>query len=208
MALGQFIGTEDPANCSVVRATYASGAVWKNPDLDQTAAVLPTPTPKPKDESEPEALPGVPVAVSHCTLVIGGRGDLQIDYRNLADHPADRVIFRANYAASGLDFTDDGSFSPNARITHDLKVSLPDELKSRAYMTFDDPSQCAVVSVHYSDGTSWQNSSVATSPAPLPTPVPNAIDLMKTRLAWSQKHPMPTPVPINTPAASASQNQR
>lgn len=126
MALGPYFGTEDPENCSIVRITTQTGAIWQNPALPQTIDNIPAPTPKPSptpDAPLAAADPSgasPPIDLSRCILSIYGKSSLSVSYRNLNGRAADSVVFRAPYESSSLDFTDHGSFGQGALISHSL----------------------------------------------------------------------------------------
>jgi hypothetical protein len=200
-----YLGYDDPDNCSIVRTISDDGTLWVNADLttqkpfvfaspSPSAAASPSPAPSPD--------PAVPIDVTSCSPAIGGDAELGIRYVNLAPRAAKRITFRIPYKDSGIDFADDGTFSQNAAIVHWLKRPLPQQLRNAAYVPFANPSLCSVVSVQYDDGSTWHNPNVTASPAPLPTPVADAIDWPQLlRARWSQRHGMPTPIPSQTPNA-------
>ena len=201
MALTPWLGTEDPENCTIVRVIAANGDVWQNAAVPQSIPNIPTPTPKPSGES---SVTRGPIQLVHCQLGMDGpdsRGYLKVAFRSEDDRPADTIVFRANYEGTGLDFSDRGTFSQHTLVTHFLKLSLHDALKTRTYAGFDDPNDCAVVSVHYSDGTSWNNDAIPATPGALPTPVPNALVLFRVKPKW-QRHAVPTPMPSSSPASA------
>jgi hypothetical protein len=207
-----YVSYDDPQNCGVVRTISDDGTLWINPDLvAQKPFVFPSPAPSVSPSAEPSATPSpvappsIPIDVTSCSPAIGGEGELGVRFTNLMKQAAKRVVFRIPYKDSAIDFTDEGTFSQNVAIMHGLKRSLPDELRRVAYVPFADPSLCNVVTVQYEDGTTWQNPQLSASPAPLPAPVPDAIDwpgLLRGR--WSQRHGMPTPIPSSTPAVVTS----
>lgn len=195
IALPLYLGTEDPENCSIVRATSKTGDVWINPAIAQAAAVVPLPTPR----STSGAISTTdPIEVSSCQLAVGDDANLQVAFRNRTERAAERVVIRAAYLGSGLDFTDQGTFTAGALISHQLKRALPDALRKRGYISLDDPNDCAVASVQYRDGTTWQNPALAATPSPFATAVPNAM-MLGGQVRW-QRHAMPTPLPSSTPS--------
>jgi hypothetical protein len=197
MALVPWLGTEDPQNCTIVRVIAADGDVWQNPAVPQSVPNIPTPAPKPSGES---SVTRGPVELVHCQVAVDGplsRGFLRVAFRSEGDRPADTIVFRGSYEGTGLDFSDRGTFSHDTLVTHLLKLSLPDALKTRMYAGFDEPQSCVVVSVHYSDGTSWNNDAIPATPGALPTPVPNALVLVRVKPKW-QRHSMPTPMPTSS----------
>ncbi|MGA7745906.1 MAG: hypothetical protein WCA52_02720 [Candidatus Aquilonibacter sp.] len=206
MVLPQYFGTEDPGNCAIVRVTYSSGQIWENPELPQLLTPPPSPSATPPSPApSPPPDPAVePVTLGRCILNIDGKAYLQVTFRNESTKPADRIVVRADYESSALDFTDQGTFSQDSLISHTIKISPPDELSTRTYLGFNDPARCAVVSVHYTDGTSWQNSAIPATPGPLPTAIPSAIVLRTSVMKWTQRHSRPTPIPSGSPLPPAT----
>lgn len=208
LTLPPFRGSEDPENCSIVRATFASGEIWKNAALTQEAAVLPTPTPAPSlrqpsfTQTHPAPVtigPTLPVAVQNCSLEISGYANLFYEFRNLSERVADSVTIRAAYLKDGLDFTDVGTFSKDVLIRHNLRFKLPAVMRLRQFASMPGSDECMVASVHYIDGTSWQNPLTPPTPEAYPTMPPDAISLGITTPAWKQRHAMPTPLPSASP---------
>ncbi len=201
LALPPYLSTADPENCAILRATYANGDVWTNPQLDQTTTMLgiptpiPTPTAQPSDETKRE-----PIQISHCTLIAAVESRLELVFQNASPATVDRIVVRGAYGSSGIDFADAGSFSPSALVHHWLKHAKIDDLRQQVYWSFDDPANCTVVSVHAKDGSTWQNPAVSESPGPLPTTVPDVMWVIPK--TW-QRHASPSPVPAAelTPAA-------
>jgi hypothetical protein len=77
------------------------------------------------------------------------------------------------------------------------------DLREQAYVSLDDPRDCAVVSAHFTDGSAWQNPSIGATPGPVPTAVPDAIRLGHVKLRWAPRHGFPTPLPTATEASVA-----
>jgi hypothetical protein len=124
LVLPQYVSTADPENCSILRATSESGETWVNPELVQQSPLLTSPTPPPVPQSTPaevqdEALG--PMQFSHCALFMEIKPQVEVAFRNVSARVADRVMIRARYANSGIDFVDEGTFAPNALIKHVLK---------------------------------------------------------------------------------------
>ena len=192
----------NPENCAVVRAVYASGAVWVNPDLDQQPALLPQRTPVPAAVRVPLAKMDGPVEITHCWVDIEGISELNVTFRTTPDAVADRIVFRAAYGSSAIEFadTDTADLENDVYLKHRLRGPRADPKVRQSYVSLDDPHDCAVVSVHYTDGTAWQNPALAAAPDPLPTPVPDAMALTLGIRRWSPRHGFPTPLPV--PSAS------
>lgn len=212
MVFGLYVGTEDPENCSIVRITAVNGDVWENSALPQSVPNIPPPqpvaSPSPAPEPTPPKDPSIdPIEITQCILGINTvhahRADLVVSFRNRSTALADTVVFRANYEQSGLDFTDHGSFSRDVSIRHDVRLAVADGIATRLYFGFNDPAACSVVSVHYADAPPWQNPFLATT-APLPTPIPNALSLIKMKPAKWQRHAVPTPMPTSSGSASSA----
>ncbi|MGZ6246779.1 MAG: hypothetical protein ACXWNM_13510 [Vulcanimicrobiaceae bacterium] len=189
---------EDRADCSAVAVQTKTGLQWKAPGVDLTPEYS-QPTPRPNDATPIPATidnpNGNPVGIVSCVLDIergrtrglgrkAGFGVLMVRFRNLSSHVIDRVIFRAKYLSSGVDFIYGGHFSPGALVSSDQRVfgtripggHLMEELPVStpvSYASFDDdPGNCGAVSARYEDGTEWQNPSVGATPPPLPTAPP------------------------------------
>lgn len=204
---GDYISYDDPDNCSIVRTISSDGGLWVNSAVAaQQPFIFPSPSPTPAASAtaatspSPDPPPAGNLAVTDCEPFFGGMGALSVRYTNVAQHSAKRITFRVPYKSGGLDFVDAGTFSPGVLIKHNLKATLPEELKPVAYVPFPDPALCQIVNVKYDDGSVWQNPSLGATPPPLPSPVPDAMpvkDLAGAR--WSQLHGFPTPVPSATP---------
>jgi hypothetical protein len=208
LILPQYVSMSDPENCSILRATFEGGETWVNPDLVQQTAMLTARTPVPVPSSAPaessnDAL--APIQFSHCTLIVQNRSWAEVSFRNVSTHVADRVVVRARYGKSGIDFVDQGTFAPGAPIKHYLKKPPSDDLRDQAYYSLDDPRECAVVSAHFVDGSTWQNTSLDASPGPVPTAAPDAMKFGTVRIRWASRHGFPTPLPgpSESPAAKS-----
>ena len=210
--LPPYAGTEQPENCSIVRTNAETGEMWNNSTIPAQLLAITAQPHAFRSVAAPiasaPATPSEPIHLQQCTLqVLNGQPHLEVVYRNTVESVADQVTFRASYGSSGVDFSDQGKFSKGASITHDLRRDLPSGMSPHMYFSLNDPAGCAVVNVHYTDGTKWQNPSVAALADPLPTAVPDAIDLWNTRgIHWSGLRGVPTPSP--TPAAAATASPR
>jgi hypothetical protein len=208
ITLGTFASTEDPANCAIVRATFAGGDTWVNSALSQAVAPFPVPTatpkpargasPAPSPTPDPPSPPGPPVTLKGCVLEVTGRPILYVKFHNVSAATFDRVIVRVPYSGSSVDFVDQGSYAPGVTVTHTLKGTPDSVFRSRMYF-MGEPDACDIVSVHFADNTTWQNPDVDASMPPLPTPVPDAIDFLKTRVPRWQVHGQPSPMPTAPP---------
>jgi hypothetical protein len=202
LVLPEYISTEYPENCAIVRATFDTGETWVNPDLVQQSILLTKPTPLPlavAAQSQGDTL--APVQFSHCTLYLELKPGLDVVFNNTSSRVADRLVIRATYGKSAVDFVDEGTFAPGALVKHGLRKPITDDLRSHTYFGLDDPHDCAVVSAHFADGSTWQNPSMDATPAP-PAAVPDAIDLMRSRLRWAPRHDVPAPKPSPTESAA------
>lgn len=223
IVLPTLIGTEDPENCTIVRTISESGTLWLNPAIPQQPPALPaevvaaasTPSPKPslgapaRPTAAPTAAPtpsaeGSALALFVCQLNIGGGANLWVGFQNLADRVATRVVIRAPYDGSAFDFADAGHFSKGATIDHTLHTAVPGSIATRTYVSDGNPRDCQVVSVTYTDGTSWKNPDAGTTPPPAPTPIPNALELRSATFRWGSPHFLPTPLPATSPSAASS----
>ncbi len=178
LVLPPYVSTADPENCSILRATLDSGETWVNSELVQQSPFLTSPTPPPVSKTTPgeaqnEALE--PMQFSHCTLMLQLKPQVEVAFSNVSTRVADRVVVRARYGKSGIDFVDEGTFAPGAVIKHTLKKPLSEDLRDQMYFSLDDPRDCAVVTAHFADGSAWQNPSIDAVPGPVPTAVPDAI---------------------------------
>jgi len=206
LVLPQYVSTADPENCAILRATSESGETWVNPELVQQVPLLTAPTAPPVPQSPPaeaqnEALE--PMQFSHCALLVEIKPQVELAFRNVSARAADRVVIRARYGNSGIDFVDEGTFAPGALIKHTLKKPLSDDLREHVYYSLDDPRDCLVVSAHFADGSAWQNPSIGATPGPVPTAVPDAIRLGHVKLRWATRHGFPTPLPTAAEALAA-----
>jgi hypothetical protein len=199
MVLPDYISTEEPENCAIVRTTDASGRMWLNPALPQSFASVPAPV-RPASPA-PAASRSVPVDITHCSFsYYGAHLSLQTTLVNQADRVADRIVVRTAYSSGHVDFVDQATFAPATIVVHRLKRSGPPDWKRRSYSSLDDPSDCAVRSVHYVDGTTWDNPLLPPEPGPLPTPVPNAIAGI-IPVHWA-RHTAPVESPAPSPFPS------
>jgi hypothetical protein len=204
-----YAGSEDPENCTIVSAADANGNTWTNPNVTPPHARIPAAA---SYGLGAKALKPAPVAtggieVSSCSYRLWGRATMGVDFRNTGQQVVRQIVFRAPYRGGGVDFTDSGAFTPNVKIEHAIHANMPADAHATVYSSFDDPSACAVVSVTYADGTTWQNPAVAATPGPFATPVPNALDYSRELInVWSraQVHgSLPAP---SSPAPSQSPN--
>jgi hypothetical protein len=201
ITLPLYISLPNPENCAIVRATYADGSVWVNPQLDQQQLMLLAPTPEPRAPNVRLMRMDGPVEVTRCGIdVEGAFPTLNVTFRPTPDAPADRIVFRAAYGTGALDFTDVNDFEPNDYTTHRLRGARVDPRIVQPYLSLDDPRDCTVVSVHYADGTAWQNPNVSAAPGALPTPVPDAMPMTFVARRWSERRGAATPPPAAQPS--------
>jgi hypothetical protein len=195
----------DPDNCSIVRTISADGTMWVNPALtSQQPFVFPSPEPTPSTPvPSPTPFRSGDIAISDCEFEVAGEGYLTVRYTNVGQRPASRIVFRLPYKDSAIDFTDSGKFSPSALISHSLRQALPDTYRSVLYTPLAmQPADCAVATVQYDDGSTWQNPALNASPQPLPSPPADALPAQDILHAHWQLHGFPTPIPSSTPAAA------
>lgn len=213
IVLPPFVSLPNPENCSVIRATFDTGETWVNPDAAQQLALLTAPTPIPVPSataSGAQAELPEPIAFSRCTLWVTPRPLVEVTFRNVWTRPADRIVVRAPFGTSAIDFVDQGTFAPDTVVKHMLKKPVQDELRDQSYISLDDPRDCAIVSAHFADGSTWQNPAIGATPAPLPTPVADSIRIGHQKLNWAPRHGFATPapsasdVPAATPIPSAT----
>ncbi|MGD1067823.1 MAG: hypothetical protein ABR975_13530 [Vulcanimicrobiaceae bacterium] len=186
-----------PEACSVVATHTNDGVTWRDPTAPLADNQFATPEP---DDAPP--LPaamtpgGDPIGLVGCRLSVGTGvarfpwlspdpewAILLVRFRNLAEQPLDRVVFRVAYEnGGGMDFAMTGRFEPHvltnsAQPWHkkywyfaaERAVSIPEWT---GIATFDDPHNCTTVSVRYVDGTVWQNPDVGPTEPPVPTAPP------------------------------------
>lgn len=185
-------------DCSVVAAETDAGANWSSPGFS-SSETFSMPTPRPSDATAvPSTIDNAindPIGIVSCAVDVesgrshglgrkAGLGVLKVRFRNLSTRMIDRVIFRAAYLRSGVDFTYGGHFSPNELISSDEYVfgtripggHLMEDMPVGTSISFasldDDPGNCMTVSAHYEDGETWQNPNVGQTPPPLPTAPP------------------------------------
>jgi hypothetical protein len=77
--------------------------------------------------------------------------NLRISFVNRAALKATDVRFAVSTASGTQTIEDVGSFAPGARITHNFAPA-------QTGLNFSDPAKCAVQSVTFSDGSTWQPS--------------------------------------------------
>jgi len=77
--------------------------------------------------------------------------NLRISFVNRAALKATDVRFAVSTPGGTQTIEDVGSFAPGAQITHNFALA-------RTGLNFSDPAKCAVQSVTYSDGSTWQPS--------------------------------------------------
>ena len=96
--------------------------------------------------------PGVPpIAIETCKFVKAAsfsRG-VRIAYKNTSQLPASLVIFRIVHGSTTTEVIDEGMFAPGQTVDHIL-TSVPLTL-----WVGESPSRCAVVHVHFANGTTW-----------------------------------------------------
>lgn len=200
----------DPDTCSVVRTISSDGTLWVNPAISgDQPFVFPSPSPKPSVSPSPAPLPTAfasgPLQISYCDFELAGEGYLGVGFLNAAPHTAKRIVFRLPYKDGGVEFTDQGTFSPGTLIKHSLRTSLPPAFRSTIYVPMMKPlDACRVASVEYDDGSTWQNPAIGASPPPLPTPVPDALPAQELIRAPWQLHGFPTPLPGVSPTPAAT----
>jgi hypothetical protein len=206
LVLPQYVSTSDPENCSILRATFEGGETWVNPELGQRTTMLTARTPVPVPSStavvaQTDALE--PFQFSHCSLIVQLRSIAEVAFRNVSTRVADRVVIRARFGKSGIDFVDQGTFAPDALIKHSLKKPPSDDLRELSYYSLDDPRDCAVVSAHFADGSQWLNPSIDATPGPPPTAPPDGMRFGTVWIRWAPRHGFPTPLPSPSETAAA-----
>ena len=133
-----------------------------------------------------------PVEIDECKLLYSGNdvagvsSGVYIKFTNDAKVAADLVTFKLSAAGENAMVRDVGTFTPGVEITHHYKEGSGHAMFSPLldHVHLD----CAVASVHFKDGSSWQPA-LAPTPAPSPAPsaraVQSAIDLAPASLAFS-----------------------
>jgi hypothetical protein len=207
-----YASSDEPENCEIVSTVDIDGTTWINPGTPLPHTRIPRAAsfglPGTSATPSPAAAGGVSVADCRYGWYKLGWLRMRLVFRNIGVRPMHRVVFRAAYRRSGIDFADEGVFLPGSTIQHTLKAQLPNAAPASFSETFDDPSSCAVVNVEYADETRWQNPDFAPDPGPFATPVPDALDILTERSnVWNraQRHDLPTAIPLPaTPSASAT----
>lgn len=95
--------------------------------------------------------PAAPIAIESCKFIKSAsfsRG-VQIVYKNTAKVAARMVVFSVSQRKDSTYVIDEGTFAPGRTIDHTM-TSVPMTL-----WMGETPSSCAVVHVHFSDGTTW-----------------------------------------------------
>jgi hypothetical protein len=161
-----------PGVCSPIQTVTAAGDVWKASGAEPAAIHVPA-VPSDSDVTVPATFENPehnPVGIISCQYtIVRGHAYGSVRFRNLSPQTIDSITFRAFYGQAGIDFTYNGRFSPNVLIKsgdmsrRDLPANAPDE-----YVTLDSPSSCVALNARYSDGTLWQNPSVAATAPPFP----------------------------------------
>lgn len=196
-ATGSYLGLPFPENCTIIESKAEDGSEWGTPsnpsDSDSVPTIAPddaTPVPASLDNPlrDPIGIIGCQysIAVSMGAYApygkLRGRAGLYVRFRNLAQTPITRVVFRVPYASGGIDFDDGGVFAPGVLIKSarssgdnrpklyrdDLPLTLP-----FAVTSLDEAQNCTTVNVQFADGTTWQNPTVGPTEPPLPTPMPS-----------------------------------
>jgi hypothetical protein len=166
-----------PGVCTVIQTEAADGEVWKASGIAAAAIDVPSPppdsaTPVPATFDNPEHNP---IGIISCRFSLyWGRGvHGTVRFRNLSPRPIDSITFRGLFGEAGIDVVKHGIFTPGAfvnsgdMIRHELPANVYQE-----YETLDSPASCVAVSVHYVDGTVWQNPSVSPVEPPFPAGLP------------------------------------
>lgn len=95
--------------------------------------------------------PAPPIAIQTCKFVKAAsfsRG-IRIAYKNVSGLPATLVIFRIVHGSSTTEVIDEGTFAPGQTVDHTM-TSVPLTL-----WLGENPNRCAVVHVHFANGTTW-----------------------------------------------------
>lgn len=174
---------DDPRSCKAVRTVAQSGDVWTDPEAGQTTFYVP-PVPEDTSITTPPTFENAshdPIGIVSCEFTIlprilgkPPRVYGHVRFRNLSKQPIKHVTFRAFFGSAGMDFQEDGAFSPNTLVnTGDMtRYDLPVNVY-REYLDLDSPQSCTTVSATYSDGSVWQNPSVSPTEPPFPEPLPS-----------------------------------
>lgn len=205
---GDYAGYDEPGTCAVARTVSESGTIWINPAVSgEIPFSFPSPSPKPSGSPVPDPSPtpfvSGPLAIARCEYQLAGRGFLSVDFTITGSRSAKQIVFRVPYESSGVEFADQGTFSPGILVQHRLRTGLPDALAKVFYSPLPQAlDDCQVSRVEYADGTTWQNPGLSASPALLPTPVPDALENPQP-LNWQwQLHGFPSPMPSASPAST------
>lgn len=96
-------------------------------------------------------LPNPPITVESCKFVKAAsfsRG-VKIAYKNTSTRTAKLVVFEIIHGSTMAAVIDEGTFTPGETVSHVL-TSAPLTL-----WLGENPDRCAVVHVHFSDGSTW-----------------------------------------------------
>ncbi len=89
------------------------------------------------------------------TLDIGhGYNFFNVSFTNRAKVAATRVVFQIDFNASRYVIADVGSYAPGVTVTHTLR-DHGKSVQASARPGGKGPTQCAVLSAHFADGTTW-----------------------------------------------------
>lgn len=174
---------ENGRSCGAIRTVTKSGNVWTDAEAGPATFYVP-PVPQDTNVTIPASLHNPahnPIGIVSCEFTIlpqiltkPPRAYGHVYFRNLSSQAIKHITFRAFFGSAGMDFQEDGTFSPNVLVnTGDMtRYDLPANA-FREYLDLDSPLSCTTVGATYADGTIWQNPSVGPTEPPFPEPLPS-----------------------------------
>lgn len=90
-------------------------------------------------------------------LFVNGKGYnfFSVTFTNTGTVPAKRIVFQIEFEKSRYVIGDEGSFAPAQRVTHRLRDHGKD-VHAFARAGGSGPTECSVLAVTFSDGSSWK----------------------------------------------------
>jgi hypothetical protein len=171
----------DPRACSAIRTVTKSGDIWTEAAVAPATFFVP-PVPQDTSVTTPATFDNPshnPIGIVSCEFTIlphiltkPPRAYGHVYFRNLSQKTIAHITFRAFFGSSGMDFQENGTFSPNTLVnTGDMtRYDLPANV-FKDYLDLDSPLSCATVNATYSGGSVWQNPDVGPTEPPFPEPV-------------------------------------
>ena len=171
----------DPTSCSAIRTVTKSGDIWTDAAVAPATFFVP-PVPQDTSVTTPATFDNPthnPIGIVSCEFTIlphiltkPPRAYGHVYFRNLSQKAIVHITFRAFFGSAGMDFQQNGTFSPNVLVnTGDMtRYDLPANVV-KDYLDLDSPLSCATVSATYLGGSVWQNPDIGPTEPPFPEPV-------------------------------------